>query len=159
MLRLSRFSYLWMLVAPLWAPVAWLGPFAVIIVDNWSGGNDRLLFVPEVLLPSLMLWTAAVVIHVSLLALSRRTYMLAFTLGIPVIGLAVVVIFFVALHTTTCNPNNLFGCPSAKANNQIAMAISVAMVILTLPAWCATGVFGIIQVIQERIRRARHSDP
>ena len=30
MLRLSRLSYIWMLAAPLWAPVAWLIPYVIL---------------------------------------------------------------------------------------------------------------------------------
>lgn len=105
-----------------------------------------------------MLWTAAVIIHLSLWTLARRTDILAITLGLLTIGLPLVVIVFVSWYNTGCDPNNLFGCASTKGTTQAAMAISAAMAILSLPAWCAAGVFGIIHVIQERIRHSRHSD-
>ena len=114
-----------------------------------------------------MLWTAAVIIHLSLWTLARRTDILAITLGLLTIGLPLVVIVFVSWYNTGCDPNNLFGCASTKgttqaamaiSTTQAAMAISAAMAILSLPAWCAAGVFGIIHVIQERIRHSRHSD-
>ena len=159
MLRLSRLSYIWMLAAPLWAPVAWLIPYVIYIDELLSGLGGNFFIRGQLLLPSLMLWTAAVIIHLSLWTLARRTDILAITLGLLTIGLPLVVIVFVVWLLMICNPNNLFGCASTKDVTQSAMAVSAAMAILSLPAWCAAGVFGIIHVIQERIRRSRHSDP
>ena len=159
MLRLSRLSYIWMLAAPLWAPAAWLIPYVIYIDELLSGLGGNFFIRGQLLLPSLMLWTAAVIIHLSLWTLARRADILAITLGLLTIGLPLVVIVFVVWLLMICNPNNLFGCASTKDTTQIAMAISAAMAILSLPAWCAAGVFGIIHVIQERIRRSRHSDP
>ena len=158
MFRLSRLSYIWLLAAPLWAPVAWLIPYVIYIDELLSGLGGNFFIRGQLLLPSLMLWTAAVIIHLSLWTLARRADILAITLGLLTIGLPLVVIVFVVWLGMICNPNNLFGCASTKDVTQSAMAISAAMAILSLPAWCAAGVFGIIHVIQERIRRSRHSD-
>ena len=83
MLRLSRLSYIWMLAAPLWAPVAWLIPYVIYIDELLSGLGGNFFIRGQLLLPSLMLWTAAVIIHLSLWTLARRIYILAIPPGPP----------------------------------------------------------------------------
>ena len=62
-----------------------------------------------------MLWTAAVIIHLSLWTLARRTDILAITLGLLTIGLPLVVIVFVSWYNTGCDPTTCSVAPAQKA--------------------------------------------
>ena len=116
MFRLSPLSYLWMLAAPLWAPVAWLIPYVIYIDELLSGLGGHFFIRGQLLLPSLMLWTAAVIIHLSLWTLARRADILAISLGLLAIGLPLVIIVFVGWLSMICDPKTCSVAPAQKTS-------------------------------------------
>lgn len=160
--RVSRPTRMWLLVASVWAPVAYLVIIAFLIGEFGNGTSAFRIAWHFVALPMIVIWVGTVLLHCSLLALWRYAQAAAILMGPMSICLTMV-----AIAGLTALPGD--ACPDASEASMAfgicadfqalppyalvayALVVDGIMLILSMPSWTVVGIIRTTRFIRRKL--------